>query len=311
MTEPAAKRVTFRLPEAGATPEALTDTTSTGCSTPDGLTAAEAKMLSVFGDLPAQDLRADGGDRPRSTWSAPAQDDNDIKLDVLEDPEAAHARGPCARKPKVQWAALLVLLVGGVVLGSRFAPQASAEGGATPIGPSGGCLAAETLLWQVPCTGGAKTAVAAQDVPVGACVLDANGAPTEVYYRASSVEDQVVLGVGDNALALTPGHLVITPGGLRPAGALEVGAALGDGAVDRVEQTRGPVALVYTLSGSLLAGELPVSCYEHWTDPWLSTDTRLLYQYVGPHAVTHAWYRAYFDLESSVTDPWVHWLLPH
>jgi len=153
--------------------------------------------------------------------------------------------------------------------------------------------------------------VEAQHIEVGSCVLDAWGERTEVYYRSSAVADQVVLGAGEHTVALTPGHLVFTKDGLRPAGALEVGSALQEAAVHSVEQTRGAVELVYTLSGSLLAGAIPVSCYEHWTDPWLSTDTRLLYVYGGSRVVTSAWYRAYFDFESSLTDPWVHWLLPY
>jgi len=265
------------------------------------------------------------GDSPESTKSTPTRPAADIVLDVCEDPpltgrvtEELPCGPRCGGKVmiKVWVVAFFIALVGGILLASHFASNGADAGASSKktgsLGVDGGCLAAETTLWQVPCAGdGVATPLQAQHVEVGSCVLDARGERTEVYFRSSSVADQVVLAAGEHTVSLTPGHLVFTDDGLRPAGALQVGSTLLEAEVHSVEQTRGAVELIYTLSGSLLAGAIPVSCYEHWTDPWLSGDTRLLYIFGGSHVVTSDWYRAYFDLESSFTDPWVHWLLPY
>lgn len=137
------------------------------------------------------------------------------------------------------------------------------------------------------------------------------------------------------ALNLTGAHLIPTAEGrLIPAAYLRHGQAAGGGIVKQLTVHEAPseskfeVAMFYTLSGSLLAGSdfseaeennachdatscgVLVSSYEHWTDPYTSLDTRLLFHIFGSHVVNSRLYQAYFWLESDTLDKWIHYFWP-
>jgi len=206
----------------------------------------------------------------------------------------------------------------------------------------GGCLSALATVWVVPCDKSAQAVPKpAQEVVVGECILDAQDAVTQVYFKSiygtSAVEEIVELELQhDNrnlspgqraAVNLTAGHLVPTADGrMVPAGYLKPGMEAGGGVVKKLRvHTSKQVATFYTLSGSLLAGSeaadhsrchdatacgVEVSSYDHWTDPYTSMDTRILFNLFGGSVVNSKLYQAYFWLESSLLDEWMHKLWP-
>lgn len=178
----------------------------------------------------------------------------------------------------------------------------------------GGCVDAEALVKVVPCGGSAvPVATLARDVQVGDCVLDGDGA-TQVYFRQPTSSDKVLrisLASGQS-LRLTPLHLVPTPSGLMPAHALRQGQVIDAGVIEAVgpDPQEADVQLLYTISGQVLANDVKVSSYEHWTDEWLSMDARFLFRHFGATIVESSLYQTYFALESMLLDPVVHALWP-
>mmetsp|Transcript_83014 Transcript_83014/g.146652 ORF Transcript_83014/g.146652 Transcript_83014/m.146652 type:complete len:297 (-) Transcript_83014:110-1000(-) len=211
----------------------------------------------------------------------------------------------------------------------------------------GGCLSALATVWVVPCDKSAQAVPKpAQEVVVGECILDAQDAVTQVYFKSiygtSAVEEIVELELQHDNRNLSPGqraavnltaqHLVPTADGrMVPAGYLKPGMEAGGGVVKKLRvhtskpNTQFEVATFYTLSGSLLAGSeaadhsrchdatacgVEVSSYDHWTDPYTSMDTRILFNLFGGSVVNSKLYQAYFWLESSLLDEWMHKLWP-
>mmetsp|Transcript_83016 Transcript_83016/g.146656 ORF Transcript_83016/g.146656 Transcript_83016/m.146656 type:complete len:292 (-) Transcript_83016:110-985(-) len=206
----------------------------------------------------------------------------------------------------------------------------------------GGCLSALATVWVVPCDKSAQAVPKpAQEVVVGECILDAQDAVTQVYFKSiygtSAVEEIVELELQHDNRNLSPGqraavnltaqHLVPTADGrMVPAGYLKPGMEAGGGVVKKLRvHTSKQVATFYTLSGSLLAGSeaadhsrchdatacgVEVSSYDHWTDPYTSMDTRILFNLFGGSVVNSKLYQAYFWLESSLLDEWMHKLWP-
>mmetsp|Transcript_83015 Transcript_83015/g.146654 ORF Transcript_83015/g.146654 Transcript_83015/m.146654 type:complete len:312 (-) Transcript_83015:110-1045(-) len=204
------------------------------------------------------------------------------------------------------------------------------------------CLSALATVWVVPCDKSAQAVPKpAQEVVVGECILDAQDAVTQVYFKSiygtSAVEEIVELELQHDNRNLSPGqraavnltaqHLVPTADGrMVPAGYLKPGMEAGGGVVKKLRvHTSKQVATFYTLSGSLLAGSeaadhsrchdatacgVEVSSYDHWTDPYTSMDTRILFNLFGGSVVNSKLYQAYFWLESSLLDEWMHKLWP-
>ena len=154
----------------------------------------------------------------------------------------------------------------------------------------------------------------ARNVRLGDCLFDGSGA-TEVYYRDNSWSSGLVhIEAGDKQTAVTENHLVHTLAGVVPARLLTIGAALpSNQTVTDIRRTASDVevSLIYTKSGRIVSDGIVVSSYEHWTDPWLSLDAYIFYAVQATHILESRAYKAYFRMESAVTDPIVEWLWPY
>ena len=156
---------------------------------------------------------------------------------------------------------------------------------------------------------------------IGDCLLDSTGhgnfelsRATEVFFRDDSwASGLVYIEVGHKRTAVTDDHLVHTTAGYVPARLLTVGSALTDNeTVTGIwrKESDANVSLIYTKSGRFVADGIVVSSYGHWTDPWLSFDSYVLYSLRATRVLESRWYKAYFRMESALMDPVVHWLWP-
>ena len=105
-----------------------------------------------------------------------------------------------------------------------------------------------------------------------------------------------------------------TTAGVVPARILTVGSALPTNETVtsvRRNESQALVSMIYTKSGRFVADGAILSSYEHWSDPWLSLDTYILYLLKATHILESRAYRAYFRMESAFMDPLVHWLWPY
>ena len=93
-----------------------------------------------------------------------------------------------------------------------------------------------------------------------------------------------------------------TAGGVVPAWTLRSGSVLLSGetvtSVQR-EESEELVSMIYTRSGRFVADTAVVSSYEHWSDPWLSLDTYLLYSLRATHILESRLYKAKMLTKSS------------
>jgi hypothetical protein len=194
--------------------------------------------------------------------------------------------------------------------------RASGGGGQSRGGGSGtGCVHARAAVALVSCEDGAFLGSKyAHHLRIGDCLFDGVGA-TEIYYRDDAWSSGLVyIDAGDKQTAVTENHLVHTAGGVVPARLLTVGSVLlTNDTVTRIRRDtpEALVSLIYTTSGRFVADGVVVSSYEHWTDPWLSLDTYILYVLQATSVLESRFYKAYFRMESAFLDPVVLWLWPY